>query len=85
LDDCLSSVDAETEQQILTGLKEMLKDKTCILVSHRISAVKNADQILVVDDGKIIEQGDHQSLLRKGGVYAELFHKQQLSEELDRF
>jgi ATP-binding cassette, subfamily B, multidrug efflux pump len=85
LDDCLSSVDAETEQQILTALREVLKDKTCILISHRISAIRNADQILVVDDGRIIEQGDHQALLRRGGVYAELFRKQQLSEELESF
>jgi len=84
LDDCLSSVDAETEHQILTGLREVLRDKTCILISHRISAIRSADRILVVDDGRIIEQGDHQALLRQGGVYAELFRKQQLSEELDR-
>lgn len=85
LDDCLSSVDAETEGRILSSLKEILKDKTCILISHRVSAVKAADHILVVDDGRIIEQGDHETLLRKGGVYAELFHRQQLSEELERF
>jgi ATP-binding cassette subfamily B multidrug efflux pump len=83
LDDCLSSVDAETEQRILSGLKEVLKEKTCILVSHRISAVRNADKILVVDEGRIVEQGDHQTLIREGGLYAELFHRQQLSEELD--
>jgi ATP-binding cassette subfamily B protein len=83
LDDCLSSVDAETEHQILTGLREIFRNKTCILISHRISAVRNADHILVVDDGRIIEQGDHPSLLRKEGVYAELFRKQQLSEEID--
>ena len=85
LDDCLSSVDAETEHQILTGLREVLRDKTCILISHRISAIRSADRILVVDDGRIIEQGDHQALLRQGGVYAELFRKQQLSEELESF
>jgi ATP-binding cassette subfamily B protein len=84
LDDCLSSVDAETEDEILKGLKALLKEKTCIIVSHRISAVKEADEILVLEEGEIIERGDHQSLLRKDGLYAELFRQQQLSEELER-
>jgi ATP-binding cassette subfamily B protein len=84
LDDCLSSVDAETEDEILKGLKTILKDKTSIIVSHRISAVKDADEILVLDEGEIVERGTHQSLLNKGGVYADLFREQQLSEELDR-
>jgi ATP-binding cassette subfamily B protein len=84
LDDCLSSVDAETEQRILAGLKGVLRDRTCILISHRISAVKEADEILVLDEGRIVERGDHQGLLRRGGLYAELFHQQQLSEELER-
>ncbi|MGH7771592.1 MAG: ABC transporter ATP-binding protein [Candidatus Binatia bacterium] len=84
LDDCLSSVDAETEDEILKGLKAIFKEKTCIIVSHRISAVKEADEILVLEEGEIIERGDHQGLLRKDSLYAEFFRQQQLSEELER-
>lgn len=84
LDDCLSSVDAQTEREILQGLETTLKDKTCIVISHRISAIKGADQILVLEDGRIIERGDHESLLRGGGAYAQMYHHQQLSEELER-
>jgi ATP-binding cassette subfamily B protein len=83
LDDCLSSVDAETEAEILKGLKNVLAGKTCLIVSHRISAVKDADEILVLDDGAVIERGNHQSLLERGGLYAELYQQQQLAEELE--
>jgi ATP-binding cassette subfamily B multidrug efflux pump len=84
LDDCLSSVDAETEAEILAGIKSILKEKTCLIISHRISAVKEADEILVFDDGQIIERGNHEQLLRRGGVYADTYEQQRLSEELDR-
>lgn len=84
LDDCLSSVDAETEDEILKGLKSILKEKTCLMVSHRLSAIKEADQILVLDEGRIIERGNHQELLLRDGFYAELFRQQQLTEELDQ-
>jgi ATP-binding cassette, subfamily B, multidrug efflux pump len=84
LDDCLSSVDAETEAVILHGLRAILKDKTCLIISHRISAVKEADEILVLDEGKIIERGNHQELVNLGGLYAELCEQQQLTEELER-
>jgi ATP-binding cassette subfamily B protein len=84
LDDCLSSVDAQTEAEILHGLREILKEKTCLIISHRISAVKEADEILVLDEGRIIERGSHDELARNGGVYAELCQQQQLSEELER-
>ncbi len=84
LDDCLSSVDAQTEHEILQGLRSILREKTCLIVSHRISAVKEADQILVVDEGKIIERGNHQELLQSGGLYAELYEQQQLTEELEQ-
>ncbi|OGP55371.1 MAG: hypothetical protein A2X89_02675 [Deltaproteobacteria bacterium GWD2_55_8] len=84
LDDCLSSVDAQTEDEILKGLKLILKEKTCVIISHRISAVKEADEILVLEEGKIIERGNHQELLLKGGFYAELFRRQQLAEELEQ-
>ncbi len=85
LDDCLSSVDAETESEILEDLKVLLKDKTCLIISHRISAVKHADEILVIDEGKIIERGCHQELVDRGGLYADLYQQQQLTEELGQF
>jgi ATP-binding cassette subfamily B protein len=84
LDDCLSSVDAQTEAEILHELRAILKGKTCLIVSHRISAVKEADEILVLDEGKIIERGSHDQLARGGGIYAELYQQQRLSEELEQ-
>lgn len=84
LDDSLSSVDAQTEAEILHGLKSILHEKTCLIISHRISAVKEADEILVLDEGKIIERGSHEQLVRRGGVYAELYQQQRLSEELEQ-
>jgi ATP-binding cassette subfamily B multidrug efflux pump len=84
LDDSLSSVDAQTEAEILHGLRAFLKEKTCLIISHRISAVKEADEILVLDEGKIIERGNHEELVRRGGVYAELYQQQRLSEELEQ-
>ncbi len=84
LDDCLSSVDAQTEAEILAGLSRFLKEKTCLIISHRISAVKEADEILVLDDGGIIERGDHETLVRRDGVYADLYRQQRLSEELEQ-
>jgi ATP-binding cassette subfamily B multidrug efflux pump len=83
LDDCLSSVDAQTEAEIVAGIRSILKEKTCLIISHRISAVKEADEILVFDDGKIIERGSHQQLISHGGVYAEIYEQQRLTEELD--
>jgi ATP-binding cassette subfamily B multidrug efflux pump len=84
LDDCLSSVDAQTEAEILAGIRSILKEKTCLIISHRISAVQEADEILVFDDGKIIERGKHQELIQRGGIYAEIYEQQRLSEELER-
>jgi len=84
LDDCLSSVDAQTEAEILQGLRAILKEKTCLIISHRISAVKEADEIIVLDDGKIIERGNHEDLVRQEGVYADLYQQQRLSEELEQ-
>ncbi|MDP6558876.1 MAG: ABC transporter ATP-binding protein [Candidatus Binatia bacterium] len=84
LDDCLSSVDAQTEDEILQGLRGALEGKTCIIISHRISAVKDSDEILVLDEGEIVERGNHQALLQVGGIYADIHQQQQLSEELER-
>ncbi|HEY7220937.1 MAG TPA: ABC transporter ATP-binding protein [Candidatus Binatia bacterium] len=84
LDDCLSSVDAQTEAEILHELRAILKEKTCLIISHRISAVREADEILVLEEGKIIERGNHDKLVRDGGVYAELYQQQRLSEELEQ-
>mgnify|MGYP003691771353 FL=1 len=75
-DDCLSAVDADTEEEILKNLKERSKEKTTLIVSHRISSVKDANSILVIDQGAIIEQGTHAELIHKGGFYRELFQKQ---------
>lgn len=83
LDDCLSSVDSQTEQRILSGFKSVLKDKTCILISHRMAVIREADEILVLEEGRIVERGDHESLLRSGGVYAQMYRRQQMSDELD--
>jgi ATP-binding cassette subfamily B protein len=83
LDDCLSAVDTITEEKILAQLKEIMKNKTCIWVSHRISAIKNADKIIVLDDGQIVEEGTHEELIKVNGIYASLHEKQQLEEALD--
>jgi len=79
-DDCLSAVDTETEEKILDSLKSLMKDKTSVIVSHRVSSIKHADVILVLDEGKLIEQGTHDSLIKQEGVYAELHQKQLLEE-----
>jgi ATP-binding cassette subfamily B protein len=84
LDDCLSSVDAQTEAEILRGVKPILKEKTCLIISHRISTVKDADEIVVLDAGKIIERGNHDELVRYQGVYADLYRQQRLTEELEQ-
>ncbi len=80
LDDCLSAVDTETEEQILNNLLEICKNKTTIIVSHRVSSAKNADKIIIIDEGKILQQGSHNQLLNEEGYYRELYYKQ-LSEK----
>jgi len=84
LDDSLSSVDTDTEERILRRLKDIMSQRTTILVSHRISTVKNADQIVVLRGGQIIERGTHDELLAMGGYYADLHQKQLLEAELER-
>ena len=76
LDDCLSAVDTETEELILKNIKEQSQNNTCIIISHRISSIKHADQIILLKEGEIIEQGDHNTLVNKNGEYSKVFKKQ---------
>jgi len=80
-DDCLSAVDTRTEEEILNNLGNVMKGKTSIIIAHRISTIKNADKILVMDSGQIIEQGNHEYLMQQKGTYFELYEKQLLEEE----
>jgi ATP-binding cassette subfamily B protein len=82
LDDALSAVDTYTEEEILGRLRRVLHERTAIIVSHRISTVRGADQILVIDQGRIVERGTHDELVARDGLYAELYRKQLLEEEL---
>jgi ATP-binding cassette subfamily B protein len=84
LDDAFASVDTDTEEKILQGLEDILRQRTTILISHRCSTVRDADQIVVLRGGQIIEKGTHEELLGVGGYYAELYQKQLLEEELAR-
>jgi ATP-binding cassette, subfamily B, multidrug efflux pump len=84
LDDSLSAVDTQTEEKILGRLRGVMRDRTTILIAHRTSTVRDADQIVVVKDGTIIESGTHDELLSRGGYYADLYQKQLLEEELER-
>jgi len=81
-DDCLSAVDTETEEEILNNLFKISKDKTTIIVTHRISSAKNADKIIILEDGKIVQEGTHQQLLSTAGYYKELYAKQLNEKEM---
>ena len=80
-DDCLSAVDTETEEKILSNLERVSKSKTTFIISHRVSSAKNADKIIVLDDGKIIQQGTHNQLVNQEGYYKDLFEQQLLEKE----
>ncbi|RME72215.1 MAG: ABC transporter ATP-binding protein [Planctomycetota bacterium] len=83
LDDCLSAVDAETEAAILEGLREAIADCTAVLATHRLQVVRNADAIVVLEHGRVVEHGRHEQLLARGGVYAGMWRRQQLEHELE--
>lgn len=82
LDDCLSAVDTETEEEILQNLQKVAQNRTTLIVSHRVSSAKNADRIIVLEAGEIIQQGAHNELINKEGYYKELYNKQLLEKEI---
>ena len=83
LDDSLSAVDTHTEEQILNALRTIRKGRTALIVSHRVSSVKDADHIIVLDDGRIVERGTHEALVEKGGYYADLYSRQKSEAGLE--
>ena len=83
LDDSFSAVDTNTEEEILKNLKKFMKDRTSIIISHRISTVKDADKIVVLSKGRIVEEGTHEKLISLGGIYSDLHYKQLLEKELE--
>ncbi|MDQ7778990.1 MAG: ATP-binding cassette domain-containing protein, partial [Planctomycetota bacterium] len=82
LDDVLSSVDTATEKHLLMSIKQAAVGRTCLIVSHRISTIQHANRIIVLDQGRIVESGTHDELLAKGGLYANMYERQLLAEEL---
>ena len=83
LDDALSAVDTHTEEAVLGHLRALMKGRTTLIIAHRISTLRDCDHIIVLDEGRIAEQGTHQQLLKHGGFYADLHARQQLAAELE--
>ena len=83
IDDALSSVDSETERRILQHLRDSFPGRTRLVISHRVSTVRGADHIVVLDAGRVVEAGTHEELLRRGGVYAQIFEEQMVENELE--
>jgi ATP-binding cassette subfamily B multidrug efflux pump len=83
LDDALSSVDTHTAAEILAGLREVMHNRTSIIIAQRIATVKDADQIIVLHEGKIAERGSHRELLQQAGLYAAMYRRELLEAELD--
>jgi ATP-binding cassette subfamily B multidrug efflux pump len=83
LDDALASVDTATEERILSELSSVMQGRTTILISHRVSTIRNADRIFVIEHGEVVAEGPHSALLERGGYYADLYEKQLLEEELE--
>jgi len=83
LDDALASVDTATEERILSGLSEIMRGRTTILISHRVSTIRHAERIFVLEHGEVVAEGTHSELLASGGYYADLYQKQLLEEELE--
>jgi len=81
-DDCLSAVDTETEEKILSNLDRVSKNKTTFIISHRVSSAKNADKIIVLDQGEILQQGTHNQLITQTGYYKDLYEQQLLEKEI---
>ena len=82
LDDALASVDTRTEEKILRGLRQLMKSRTTVVIAHRLSTVRDADRVLVLDEGRIAEMGTHDQLLERDGIYADMYRRQHLAEEL---
>lgn len=82
LDDSFSAVDTVTESKILQSMKDIMKNRTTIIIAHRLTSVKNCDEIIVLDEGRIVENGSHETLISMNGIYADMFERQKLEEEL---
>lgn len=83
LDDALSAVDTKTENTILNSMKKIMKDRTTIIISHRVSSAKLANRIMFIQDGQVVEEGTHDDLISKGGSYRDLYERQMATDEVE--